>query len=85
MVSPVWTIILKIWDKFFELIEIEIQCSENYLKTFLQCEEVVASKRNIEWFCYIPPENIEAPEVFWCFQGVYREKVTWNGLTDAFL
>ena len=29
---------LKIWDTLFELIQIEVQCSKNYFKIFLQQE-----------------------------------------------
>ena len=31
----------------------------------------------------IPPENIIKPEVFWCFQGVQKETVAWNGLKSS--
>ena len=34
------------WDKFFELINIEVQCGKNYLKTFLQ-QETEALGNNI--------------------------------------
>ena len=29
LTSPVWNKILKIWDKLFELIQLEVQCSTN--------------------------------------------------------
>ena len=32
LISPVWNRILKIWETHFELIQIEVQCSKNYLK-----------------------------------------------------
>ena len=35
LVSPVWNQILKIWDTIFELIQIEVQCSQNEFITFL--------------------------------------------------
>ena len=30
--SPVWNMIYKIWDIFFEVIQIEVQCTKNYFK-----------------------------------------------------
>ena len=36
--SPVPNKILKIWDIFFELINIEVQCSKNEFKILLQQE-----------------------------------------------
>ena len=47
LLSPVWNKILKIWDKFFEIIQIEVQCSKNYLIFFLP-QEVGAFRNNIE-------------------------------------
>ena len=38
IVSPVWNKILKIWDTYFELIQIEVQCSKNYFSFFLPQE-----------------------------------------------
>ena len=38
LISLVWNKILKIGDTLFELINIEVQCSKNKLKTFLQQE-----------------------------------------------
>ena len=38
LISPAWNKILKIWDKRFELINIELECCKNYFKTFLQQE-----------------------------------------------
>ena len=34
-ISPDWNKISKMWDIFFELIEIEVQCSKNYFKISL--------------------------------------------------
>ena len=38
LISPVWNKIFKIWDTIFELMNIEVQWSKNYFKTFLQQE-----------------------------------------------
>ena len=38
LASPVWNKILKIWDTLFEPINIEVQCSKNWFKIFLQHE-----------------------------------------------
>ena len=38
IMSPVPNKILKIWDIFFELINIEVQCSKNEFKILLQQE-----------------------------------------------
>ena len=27
---------------------------------------------------FIPPENIRKPELFWCFQGVYKWNIGWK-------
>ena len=35
LISPVWNKSLKIWDTLLELIQVEVQCSKNYLKIFL--------------------------------------------------
>ena len=45
--SPVWNKILKIWDTFFELVQIEVQCSKNYFKILLP-QETGAFGNNIE-------------------------------------
>ena len=34
LIFPVWNKILKIWDKFFELMQIEVQCNKNHFKIF---------------------------------------------------
>ena len=34
-------------------------------------------------FLYLT-ENIRKPEVFWCFTGVQKELVGWNGLNNSF-
>ena len=47
LISPVSNKILKISDTLFELIQIQIQCSINYFKTFLP-QEVGAVENNIE-------------------------------------
>ena len=47
ILSPVWNKILKIWDPFSELLRIEVQCNENYFKTFL-LQEAGAFGNNIE-------------------------------------
>ena len=47
ILSPVWNKILKIWDTFAELLRIEVQCNENYFKTFL-LQEAGAFGNNIE-------------------------------------
>ena len=35
LISSVWNKILRIWERLFELIQIEAQCSKNYLIFFL--------------------------------------------------
>ena len=47
LIFLVWNKILKIWDKLFELIQIEVQCNKNYFKYFLP-EEAGAFGNNIE-------------------------------------
>ena len=47
LISPVSNKILKISDTLFELIQIQIQCSINYFKTFLP-QEAGAVENNIE-------------------------------------
>ena len=47
LISPVWNKILKVWGTLFELIEIEVQCSKIYFKTFLP-QEAGASGNIIE-------------------------------------
>ena len=47
LLFPDWNKILKIWDKLFELIQIEVQCSKSYFKMFLS-QENAASEKNIE-------------------------------------
>ena len=57
--------IFKIWDMLFEFIQIEIQCSKNYVKIFLP-QESGAFRNNIEkplpklkkYACYISTDNI---------------------------
>ena len=38
LISRTWNRILKIWDKIFELIKIEVQCNKNYFKIILPQE-----------------------------------------------
>ena len=45
LISPVWNKILKIWDTRFELIQIEVKCSKNYLTIFLPQEAGVFRNR----------------------------------------
>ena len=47
LISPVWNRILKIWDTLFELLQIEVQCSKNYLKT-VSPREAGAFRNNVE-------------------------------------
>ena len=35
LISPVLNKILKVWDTLFVLIQVEVQCSQSYFKTFL--------------------------------------------------
>ena len=35
LIFPAWNKISKIWDRLFELIQIEVQCSKNYFKIVL--------------------------------------------------
>ena len=44
LISPVWNKILKIWDPFSELIQIEVQCSKNYFKIFLSEQDGTSGK-----------------------------------------
>ena len=55
---PVWNKILKIWDWFFELIQIEAKCSKNYFKIVLP-EEAGASGNNIKKESQIPCPNLK--------------------------
>ena len=47
LISSVWNKILKIWETFFELIQIEVQCSKNYFKFFFP-HKARASGNDIE-------------------------------------
>ena len=47
LISLVWNKILNLWETLFELIQIEVQCSKNYLKIFLP-QEAGAFRNNLE-------------------------------------
>ena len=47
LISPFWNKILKIWERLFGLIQIEIQYRKNYFKMSLS-QETAASGSNIE-------------------------------------
>ena len=47
LIYPVWKSVWKIWDRIFELIQIEVQCSRTYFKVFFP-QEAGAFQNNIE-------------------------------------
>ena len=68
LISPVWNMILKIWDTLFELIQIEVECSQNYLN-FFSPQEAGAFKNNIEKTPQKPRPKLKKI----CMLHIYRE------------
>ena len=81
LISPVWNKILKIWDTFFELIQIEVQCSKNYFKMFLP-QEAGAFRNNIEKELQHPRPKLNKYIV-----NIYREYLLClkSNASDSFL
>ena len=67
LISPVWNKILKIWDRLFDLIQIEVQCNKNYSKIFL-LQEAWASGNNIE---KDPKSHVQNWKIY--ILNIYRE------------
>ena len=85
LISPVWNKILKIWDTFFELIQIEIECIKSYFKVFfyhkkLEFLEITYKKerkshtQNFKKYFIIYLQRIFAPVFFRKYSCLKYEK-----------
>ena len=68
LMSPVWHKILKIWDTLYELVQIEVQSSNNYFKKCLP-QEAEAFGNNIEKEPQKPRQKLKKI----CILNIYRE------------